>query len=323
MWGVRPVPQHPAVGPARRPPGLHRLDLESPRLPPARAHGLRPPRSAVLRSRAAARPPASYPRRGDRPATSRGSGSTSRCPRTSQAMRFVHEPCSPRPDHVTMGTMDEMPSWPMAVAFYALAYLAVAAWVPLLRGQTYKYKSPSLLGPPGPPSPCRSCVTYPRDRELFGLGDREGGGMPRRLRVQFEGATYHVMSRGNGRQDIVVDDRDRRHFVASLGAQVGRSGWELISFRFSTVRLRELCRALGYGRPASIAGILGRLEGGGPGNPGSPGTWWRSGAGCGPSRIAGEPGSGPREDSQRARCQDGGDAQFARFILLRLISACF
>ena len=78
--------------------------------------------------------------------------------------------------------------------------------------------------------------------------------------MQFEGATYHVMSRGNGRQDIVVDDLDRWHFVASLGAQVGRSGWELISFRFSTVRLRELCRALGYGRPASIAGVLGRLE---------------------------------------------------------------
>jgi putative transposase len=54
--------------------------------------------------------------------------------------------------------------------------------------------------------------------------------MPRRLRVQFEGATYHVMSRGNGRQDIVADDRDRRHFVELLGAQVGRSGWELISF---------------------------------------------------------------------------------------------
>ena len=54
--------------------------------------------------------------------------------------------------------------------------------------------------------------------------------MPRRLRVQFEGATYHVMSRGNGRQDIVADDRDWRHFVELLGAQVGRSGWELISF---------------------------------------------------------------------------------------------
>ena len=30
--------------------------------------------------------------------------------------------------------------------------------------------------------------------------------------------------------------------------------------RFTPVRLQDLCRALGYGRPASIAGILGRLE---------------------------------------------------------------
>ena len=33
--------------------------------------------------------------------------------------------------------------------------------------------------------------------------------MPRKLRLQFEGAIYHVMSRGNARQDIVADDRDR------------------------------------------------------------------------------------------------------------------
>jgi len=73
------------------------------------------------------------------------------------------------------------------------------------------------------------------------LGDRGGGTSPtghegrgrimsRKLRVQFEGAIYHVMSRGNARQDIVADDRDRRHFVDRLGSQVRRSGWELITF---------------------------------------------------------------------------------------------
>jgi hypothetical protein len=33
--------------------------------------------------------------------------------------------------------------------------------------------------------------------------------MPRRLRIEFEGAIYHVMARGNARQDIVHDDDDR------------------------------------------------------------------------------------------------------------------
>ena len=54
--------------------------------------------------------------------------------------------------------------------------------------------------------------------------------MPRKLRVQFEGAISHVLSRGNARPDIVADDRDRRHFLDRLGSQVRRSGWELIRF---------------------------------------------------------------------------------------------
>jgi putative transposase len=54
--------------------------------------------------------------------------------------------------------------------------------------------------------------------------------MPRKLRVPFEGAIDHVMSRGNARQDIVADDRDRQHFLDRLGSQVRRSGRELISF---------------------------------------------------------------------------------------------
>src|SRR3954468_21575957 len=52
--------------------------------------------------------------------------------------------------------------------------------------------------------------------------------MPRKLRVQFEGGIDHAMWRGNARQDIVADDRDRRHFLDRLGSQVRRSGWELI-----------------------------------------------------------------------------------------------
>jgi len=33
--------------------------------------------------------------------------------------------------------------------------------------------------------------------------------MPRKLRVQFPGAIYHVTIRGNGREDIFADDHDR------------------------------------------------------------------------------------------------------------------
>jgi len=33
--------------------------------------------------------------------------------------------------------------------------------------------------------------------------------MARPLRIQFEGAVYHVTSRGNAQQDIFLDDEDR------------------------------------------------------------------------------------------------------------------
>jgi hypothetical protein len=41
--------------------------------------------------------------------------------------------------------------------------------------------------------------------------------MPRRLRLQYPGAIYHLMARGNGRQDIVSDDVDRERLQEQLG----------------------------------------------------------------------------------------------------------
>ena len=40
--------------------------------------------------------------------------------------------------------------------------------------------------------------------------------MPRPPRVQFPGAIYHVTARGNARQSLFLDDRDREHFLLRL-----------------------------------------------------------------------------------------------------------
>jgi hypothetical protein len=37
--------------------------------------------------------------------------------------------------------------------------------------------------------------------------------MPRQLRIEFEGAIYHVMARGSARQKIVRDDAERRRLI--------------------------------------------------------------------------------------------------------------
>ena len=41
--------------------------------------------------------------------------------------------------------------------------------------------------------------------------------MARAWRIEFEGALYHVLSRGNERQDIVATDEDRKLFLNTLG----------------------------------------------------------------------------------------------------------
>lgn len=48
--------------------------------------------------------------------------------------------------------------------------------------------------------------------------------MARPLRLEFPGAVYHVTSRGNARQDIVADDRDRTDFLSLLAHVIDRYG---------------------------------------------------------------------------------------------------
>src|SRR3954453_16477771 len=61
--------------------------------------------------------------------------------------------------------------------------------------------------------------------------------MARRLRVQYGGAIYHVMARGNGRQDIVENDDDRGRLMTCLERAVRRSGWVLYAFVLMTNHL--------------------------------------------------------------------------------------
>lgn len=50
--------------------------------------------------------------------------------------------------------------------------------------------------------------------------------MARKLRVEYPGAIYHVMSRGDRREAIFRDDQDRNSFLQTLGEVCARTGWE-------------------------------------------------------------------------------------------------
>jgi hypothetical protein len=43
--------------------------------------------------------------------------------------------------------------------------------------------------------------------------------MARQLRLEFEGALYHVTARGNEQREIFLDDTDRVTFLALLGKE--------------------------------------------------------------------------------------------------------
>ena len=51
--------------------------------------------------------------------------------------------------------------------------------------------------------------------------------MARALRVQYPGAIYHVLSRGDRRELIVRDDQDRAAFVRTLEQACAKTGWQV------------------------------------------------------------------------------------------------
>jgi len=51
--------------------------------------------------------------------------------------------------------------------------------------------------------------------------------MARSIRIEFPGAFYHVMARGNRREAIYADDDDRRFYLKTLGEACGMTGWRV------------------------------------------------------------------------------------------------
>lgn len=49
--------------------------------------------------------------------------------------------------------------------------------------------------------------------------------MPRGVRIEYPGAFYHVMARGNRCQAIFLGDEDRRFFLKTLGEACEKTGW--------------------------------------------------------------------------------------------------
>ena len=66
--------------------------------------------------------------------------------------------------------------------------------------------------------------------------------MARAWRIEYEGALYHVLSRGNERQNIVTNDDDRNLFLNTVGEMGER--FEIEIFAYVLMDNHYLCRAL-------------------------------------------------------------------------------
>jgi REP element-mobilizing transposase RayT len=51
--------------------------------------------------------------------------------------------------------------------------------------------------------------------------------MARPIRVEYAGAVYHIMARGNQGQKIYADDGDRRMWSATVSEACRRTGWRI------------------------------------------------------------------------------------------------
>jgi hypothetical protein len=51
--------------------------------------------------------------------------------------------------------------------------------------------------------------------------------MARQIRIEYAGAAYRVMARGNQGRDICADARDRKLWLATLGEACEKTGWRI------------------------------------------------------------------------------------------------
>jgi hypothetical protein len=54
--------------------------------------------------------------------------------------------------------------------------------------------------------------------------------MPRKIRLEYPGATYHVVNRGDKVENIFLDDVDRHDFLKTLADACQKTGWQVHAY---------------------------------------------------------------------------------------------
>ena len=82
--------------------------------------------------------------------------------------------------------------------------------------------------------------------------------MPRKLRIEYAGAIYHVMSRANGQGDVFLNAVDRQDFLKTLADACQKTGFQVAA---DGAEWEPLRRGWCLGPPAFKAQLLERMDG--------------------------------------------------------------
>jgi hypothetical protein len=85
--------------------------------------------------------------------------------------------------------------------------------------------------------------------------------MSRKLRIEYLGAMYHVMNRGDQREDIFRDDQDRQKFLTTLGEACVKTEWQVRAYCLKRNRPPACCACRCTGREQALARQGNRKEG--------------------------------------------------------------
>jgi hypothetical protein len=84
--------------------------------------------------------------------------------------------------------------------------------------------------------------------------------MSRKLRIEYPGAMYRVMNRGDQREDIFKADEDRQSFLSTLGEACGKTDWQVHAYCLMRNDGRTAARRLRQETTTSLKWIALRLH---------------------------------------------------------------
>ena len=86
--------------------------------------------------------------------------------------------------------------------------------------------------------------------------------MARKLRIQYPGAIYHTMNRGDRREPIFLDDKDRGQFLQTLGEACQKTDWQVHVWHQPVQPPPQRIRACLFGPLTNLQRGFGRPTGG-------------------------------------------------------------